>query len=89
MFNTDNDDPTFYDSLYRWSARSSVVALEMVFPAIIGVGLDRLCGTVVLFVILGAVLGMVLGFWQLINIARSVHGIGVDKSPKTEDNKKD
>jgi len=41
----------------------------MVIPAIIGVGLDRLFGTVVLFAILGVILGMALGFWQLIKFA--------------------
>ena len=55
--------------LYQWAAQASVIALEMVIPAAIGVGLDRLFGTVILFALLGAVLGMTLGFWQLIKIA--------------------
>jgi F0F1-type ATP synthase assembly protein I len=45
------------------------IGFEMVLPAIIGVGLDYLFGTVALFVILGVILGAVLGFWQLIRIA--------------------
>jgi F0F1-type ATP synthase assembly protein I len=51
------------------AVRISNIGFEMVFPAIIGVGLDYLFGTVVLFVILGVILGAVLGFWQLIRIA--------------------
>jgi len=65
------NDPSFYAFLYQWAARASVIALEMVVPTIIGVGLDRLFGTVVLFAILGVILGMALGFWQLIKIAKS------------------
>jgi F0F1-type ATP synthase assembly protein I len=65
------DEPHFYAVLYQWSVRASTIALEMVIPAVIGVGLDRLCGTVVLFAILGVFLGMALGFWQLLKIAHS------------------
>jgi len=66
---SENNDHSFYALLFQWSARASVIAFEMVIPAALGVGLDRLCGTVVLFAILGAILGMALGFWQLIKIA--------------------
>jgi F0F1-type ATP synthase assembly protein I len=51
------------------AVRISNIGFEMVFPAIIGVGLDYLFGTVALFVVLGVLLGAVLGFWQLIRIA--------------------
>jgi len=67
----DGGDSSFHATLYQWASRSSVIALEMVVPAVIGVGLDRLFGTVVLFAILGAILGMALVFWQLIKIATS------------------
>jgi F0F1-type ATP synthase assembly protein I len=51
------------------AVRISNIGIEMVLPAIIGVGLDYLFGTVVLFVLLGVLSGTVLGFWQLIKIA--------------------
>jgi F0F1-type ATP synthase assembly protein I len=90
----DNGDPSFYAFLYQWSARTSAIALGMVIPAVIGVGLDRLCGTVALFAILGMFLGMALGFWQLVKIAATHEqgayvprsDSGVDKSPDTRDN---
>lgn len=63
------DEPNFYIHLYQWSVRASMIAFEMVIPAVLGAGLDQLCGTVVLFAIVGAILGMALGFWQLIKIA--------------------
>ena len=62
-------DSSFYAHLYQWAVRASAIAVEMVIPAVVGVGLDRLFGTVALFVILGVILGMTLGFWQLIKIA--------------------
>lgn len=64
-----SDDPHFVAVLYRWSVRASAVAFEMVVPAVIGIGIDQLCGTVVLFAILGTFLGMILGFWHLLKIA--------------------
>ena len=76
------DDDSFHANMYLWAARASGIAFEMVIPAVIGFGLDRLCGTVVLFAILGAVFGVALGFWQLVKIA----SIGVDKPPDTGDN---
>ena len=71
-----------------------MIAFEMVIPAVIGVGLDFLCGTAPLLAILGAVFGAALGFWQLLKLAQSESAIemplpppsGVDKSPDTKDN---
>ena len=68
--NDSENDHSFQALLYQWSARVSGIALEMVIPAVIGVGLDRLFGTVVLFAILGVILGITLGFWQLIKLAK-------------------
>lgn len=88
--NGDGNDPSFQTLLHQWAARTSVIALEMVIPAVIGVGLDRLFGTVALFAVLGVALGMTLGFWQLIKIAQAQSSIeessGIDKSPDTGDN---
>lgn len=79
---SNNNDGDFHAVLYQWAARVSGIAFEMVIPVAIGVGIDRLCGTVVLFAILGAIFGMALGFWQLLKLA----SIGVDKSSDTRDN---
>ena len=81
-----SDDPSFHALLFQWSARASAIAFEMVVPAIIGIGLDRLCGTVVLFAILGVILGMTLGFWQLLKFAQGEPASGVDKPSETKDN---
>ncbi|MDR0328636.1 MAG: AtpZ/AtpI family protein [Planctomycetaceae bacterium] len=90
---SDGDDSSFYALLFQWSAWASAIAFEMVFLAVVGIGLDRLFGTVVLFAILGVILGMGLGFWQLLKFARepataspSVFPSGLDKPPHTRDN---
>ncbi|MDR3198335.1 MAG: AtpZ/AtpI family protein [Planctomycetaceae bacterium] len=64
--NSDNDRSRKDIAL---AVRISNIGVEMVLPAVIGVGLDYLFGTVALFVVLGVLLGAVLGFWQLIRIA--------------------
>jgi F0F1-type ATP synthase assembly protein I len=84
---SDSGDPSFHALLFQWSARASAIAFEMVLLAVAGIGLDRLCGTVVLFAILGVVLGMALGFWQLLKFAQGeTTPSGVDKHPETRDN---
>jgi F0F1-type ATP synthase assembly protein I len=88
-YSNGDDDPYSRAALYQWSARMSGIAFEMVIPPLLGVGLDRLCGTVVLFALIGSLLGMALGFWQLLKIAKEVSGQGgkgVDKPPNTGDN---
>ena len=67
---SEKDEESFRTLLFQWSARASVIALGMVIPTLIGVGLDRLLGTVVLFAVVGVILGMAAGFWQLIKIAK-------------------
>ena len=73
-------------NIHQWAAQSSVIALEMVVPAIIGVGIDYLCGTAPLFVILGVFLGVAFGFWQLIKIAQSQIHCASSNVEKIEDN---
>jgi len=65
----DNNDADFYALLYLWTARASLVAFEMVIPALIGVGFDRFFGTGAFFAVLGVIFGMVLAFWQLYKFA--------------------
>ena len=73
-------------NIHQWAAQTSVVALEMVVPAVIGVGLDQLFGTAPLFVIIGVFLGMALGFMQLIRIAQSHIQNVPNDTKKTDDN---
>jgi F0F1-type ATP synthase assembly protein I len=68
---SDGDEPALVAQLYQWYARASAVAFEMVIPPIIGIGLDRYLSTVALCTILGVLLGVALGFWQLLKIAKA------------------
>jgi F0F1-type ATP synthase assembly protein I len=65
------DNFSSMSAMYAWSARTSAIAMEMVVPAIAGFGIDQLCGTVAIFTIIGTILGIGLGFWQLIRLAAS------------------
>ena len=53
---------------YGWTARLTTISLEMALPALGGFWLDQKLGTKCLFVILGAVLGFTVGFWQLLKL---------------------
>jgi hypothetical protein len=52
-----------------WVSRITTIAIQMVLPAVAGHFADRYLGTWFL-VLVGAALGMWLGFWQLLAIAR-------------------
>jgi len=54
----------------EWSVRLTTIALEMTLPVAGGYWLDGRVKTLPLFVIVGAVLGFVLGMYQLLQIAR-------------------
>lgn len=55
---------------YVWAVRITEIGLEMTLPVLLGVWLDRKFGTVVIFVVLGLLLGMGIGLTQLLKIAR-------------------
>jgi len=46
------------------------IAFMMVVPAFLGWGLDILLGTVVVYMSLGVVLGVVAGGWQLLKLVK-------------------
>lgn len=52
----------------RWVSRLTTVSLEMVLPGLVGLWLDSLCGTLVLFTLLGFALGLTVGIWHLIRM---------------------
>jgi hypothetical protein len=58
-----------------WVSRITTVALEMVLPGLAGLWLDQRLGTSFLGLV-GFALGMVLGFWHLLLMTRSVRTSG-------------
>jgi F0F1-type ATP synthase assembly protein I len=55
----------------EWTSRVTTVAGQMVLPPLVGLWLDRLAGTVCLFLILGALLGFAAGMIQLVHWMRT------------------
>jgi F0F1-type ATP synthase assembly protein I len=55
-----------------WATRISSACLSMVLPSIGGYYLDNWLGTKVVFLLVGLVLGMTLGIYQLVRLANSV-----------------
>jgi len=55
-----------------WSSGAISIALEMALPALLGLWVDRKLGTVLVFLVLGAALGMTLGLFHLIRLAKSL-----------------
>lgn len=52
-----------------WSARITTISLEMVLPLVIGLWIDRQLGTVLVFLVLGGILGMTTGMIHLVRLA--------------------
>ena len=55
---------------YEWSVRVSTIGLEMALPPVFGVWLDSKCGTLILFTVLGAALGMTTALIRLIRLGK-------------------
>jgi F0F1-type ATP synthase assembly protein I len=55
----------------EWSSRLTTIGLEMVLPTVGGYGLDRVWGTLPVFLILGMILGLAVGMWHLMQLATS------------------
>ncbi len=53
---------------YEWSVIVSSIAMEMALPPLFGIWLDGKCGTLLLFTVLGAALGMTTALLHLLQI---------------------
>ena len=78
-----SDDRSAIARAYGWTAQITTIALEMVLPALGGVWLDKKLGTKFLFLIIGAVLGFVVGFWHLLKLTVNASKNTQDKQDKT------
>ena len=52
-----------------WTSRITTVSLEMVLPPVIGWWIDQRLGTVLVFLVLGAILGLTTGIIHLVRMA--------------------
>ncbi len=53
-----------------WASRVTTISMEMAVPPLAGHWLDQRFGTKGLFLVLGAVLGLVTGMWHLIRLSQ-------------------
>jgi ATP synthase protein I len=68
-------DDQSYSNAMAWVSRITSISMEMVVPGLIGYYLlDRWLGTRVVFLILGLILGLIGGIWQLIKLTKQNNG---------------
>jgi F0F1-type ATP synthase assembly protein I len=64
------DDRDAIAQAWAWSSRIISVALEMALPGVLGYWLDQKLGSVVVFLVLGVILGMTGGLYHLIKMVQ-------------------
>lgn len=83
MTNSPDDRSPLAQAL-AWSSLVTTVSLEMVVPALIGYWIDRRLGTVMVFLMLGAILGMTGGIYHLVRLT-ALPGPGARGARKSSD----
>jgi ATP synthase protein I len=68
--NQDEEDRSPYSIAMEWTARISVISMEMVVPMVIGVWLDSRWRTLPLCVIIGGALGFWTALQSLLQISK-------------------
>lgn len=76
------DDRSPFAIAAAWSATIITISLEMVVPIGLGYLVDAWLGTRIVFVILGAVAGMALGMWHLMQIVSKSSSPGSPRDSK-------
>ncbi len=61
------------------------ISLEMVIPGLDGLWIDRQLGTVMVFLVLGVILGMTAGMVHLVRLAASAQGNEPSDRKSSED----
>ena len=54
-----------------WAARIMTISLEMVLPGLVGVWVDGLLGTMIVFTLAGFALGITAAIYHLIHLTKS------------------
>jgi F0F1-type ATP synthase assembly protein I len=66
------DDRSPVALAYGWAVRITAISLEMVVPGLIGLWVDRQLGTVMVFLVLGVIVGVTAGMFHLVRVAGSL-----------------
>ena len=64
------DDRSALAVAVAWASHVTSIALEMALPTLLGHWIDRWLGTGIVFLLVGAVSGFVVGMWHLLRFAR-------------------
>jgi multidrug efflux pump subunit AcrB len=65
-----DDDRAVIVKAYSRATRGITIAMVMTVPGIVGHFVDERFGTLVVFTVLGSVIGLTFGIWQLMKISR-------------------
>lgn len=68
----DDDQRSLIAKAWGWGYQAMSISLEMVVPGLLGLWVDRVIGTLPLFLILGAVFGMIAGMVHLLQFAKHI-----------------
>ena len=66
------DDRSSLALAYGWAVRVTTISLEMVVPGLIGLWIDRQLGTVMVFLVLGMILGVTGGMLHLVRLTAAL-----------------
>jgi F0F1-type ATP synthase assembly protein I len=66
------DDRSPLALAYGWAVRITAISLEMAVPGLIGLWIDRKLGTVMVFLLLGVIVGVTAGTLHLVRLAASL-----------------
>lgn len=57
---------------FHWASQVTTISVEMALPMLLGVWVDQNLGTKVVFALIGVALGLWLGIWSLLRIAKII-----------------
>ena len=69
-----DDERSMIAKAWGWGYQATSISLEMVVPGLLGLWIDRVVGTLPLFLILGVIFGMTAGMIHLVQFAKYVGG---------------
>ena len=68
----DDDERSMMAKAWGWGSQAISISLEMVVPGMLGLWVDRVVGTLPLFLILGVLFGMTAGIIHLVQFAQRI-----------------
>lgn len=70
----------------EWTSRVTAISLEMALPGLLGFWIDRQLGTVMVFLVVGVILGVTTGMIHLVRLASSTNSAKREDRKSSENN---